>query len=250
MTDHKAVVDHLSAVSLKPSHAAESKEIGDGSVDSLLRTLAASDKSQYGKHLQNFRYVESEWKKYAFESNEHYTRNLIASKDFQYDLLLLVWKAGQKSAIHDHKESGCWMRILAGELTEKRYKEVSDKHLVETARSVAPAGSTLYMDNSQGVHAVESTGNVTALSLHLYAPPILDCRVWAGGAAATPSIFKANFHSVFGMRMPEHFFKPTPSAALGGKHWPLLEESTRPAKRQKCAKSVEDRGTASAASDE
>lgn len=44
-----------------------------------------------------------EWKKYAlFDSMKNYTRNLIATDDETFTLLLLCWNADKESPIHDH----------------------------------------------------------------------------------------------------------------------------------------------------
>ena len=44
-----------------------------------------------------------EWKKYAlFDSQKNYTRNLIATDDETFTLLLLCWNADKESPIHDH----------------------------------------------------------------------------------------------------------------------------------------------------
>ena len=44
-----------------------------------------------------------EWRKYAlFDSSKHYTRNLIATDDETFTLLLLCWNPGKESPIHDH----------------------------------------------------------------------------------------------------------------------------------------------------
>ncbi len=46
---------------------------------------------------------EDVWRKYAlFEPMKNYTRNLIATDDETYTLLLLCWNPGKESPIHDH----------------------------------------------------------------------------------------------------------------------------------------------------
>lgn len=46
---------------------------------------------------------EEEWRKYAFfDGEKNYTRNLIATDDETFTLLLLCWNAGRESPIHDH----------------------------------------------------------------------------------------------------------------------------------------------------
>lgn len=50
-----------------------------------------------------------------------YTRKLVDAGNGKFNLLIICWDAGQGSAIHDHTESHCFMRILKGQLREIRY---------------------------------------------------------------------------------------------------------------------------------
>jgi len=207
--------------------------------------------------LRSLTYVAAEWEKFALFSPEHYTRNLVATKDFTYDLLILCWQPGQKSAVHDHRESGCWMRMLTGELTETRYKVSSDskdkftdceegsfleEHLVQISSRTYRSPDVFYINNNLGLHSVCNPGKEQAISLHLYSPPIMDCEVWLENG---PQIFKTSLHSIFGMRLPQHMFKPKPTKPLGGKYWPLsisrkertTEASESTQKKQKFAPS-------------
>jgi hypothetical protein len=61
-----------------------------------------------------------------FNPSKHYTRNLIATDNTSYTLLLLCWNAGKSSPIHDHPCDGCWMRVVTGSVHECRYKQNSD----------------------------------------------------------------------------------------------------------------------------
>lgn len=70
--------------------------------------------------LEQYRLNEEEWSKYASWKGNGYTRNLIGY-DQKFTMLLLCWTADQKSAIHDHSESSCWMKILKGRMRETRY---------------------------------------------------------------------------------------------------------------------------------
>jgi len=187
--------------------------------------------------MHNLKYVPAEWEKYAIFYKEHYTRNLVATKDFTYDLILLCWQAGQKSAVHDHRESGCWMRLLTGQLTEMRWRVAESKdenvcgendfglkeeHLEKISERTYKAGDVFYINNSLGLHSVYNVSmEEPAISLHLYSPPIMDCEVWLESG---PQIFKTSLHSIFGMRLPQHMFKPKPSNPLGGKYWPLAAD--------------------------
>jgi len=185
------------------------------------------DSSHLKDLLSNLKYKEEEWKKYIFESSEHYTRNLVASKDFVYDLILLCWMPGQKSAVHDHRTSGCWMRVLQGELTETRYRQTGTEtmpgSLEKLTAETFSSPMTFYINNSIGVHSVANTGTIPAYSLHLYSPPITECEVWIG---SQPHMFKTSLHSIYGIRMPSHMFKPNPQNRAGGKYWPLDRKSS------------------------
>jgi len=186
--------------------------------------------------LRSVCYDVSDWQRYACFSDEHYTRNLVATKDFTFDLLILCWQPGQKSAIHDHRESGCWMRMLRGELTETRFNilksplkfgcdriggdELSSRseHLMISQEKAYKSPEVFYINNDLGLHQVANLGKEPAISLHLYSPPITDCEVWLENG---PAIFKTSLHSIFGMKLPQHMFKPKPSKPVGGKYWPL-----------------------------
>lgn len=182
--------------------------------------------------LKSLDYIPEEWEKYKVVIPEHYSRNLVSSKDFVYDCILLCWLPGQKSAVHDHKESGCWMRVLQGNLTETRYhanhgnKDYDDpsqwNKLEEKDSKEFSAGDVFYINNDLGVHRVVNTGTELALSLHIYSPPITACSVWL--PSGEPQMFKSSFHSVFGLRLPAHVFKPAPDKKLGGKFWPLRNQ--------------------------
>jgi cysteine dioxygenase len=185
----------------------------------IKRGSSPEDSPEIHQLMSSIDFTDKDFAQYTFFSEEHYTRNLVASKDFVYDLILLCWAPKQKSAVHDHKESGCWMRVLQGELTEHRYQVADDRCILESSEKFESPG-TFYINNSMGVHAVANTGDQPALSLHLYSPPITECKVWLNPESAA-CIFKTSLHSIFGMRLPQHMYKPAPSARMGGKYWPL-----------------------------
>lgn len=52
--------------------------------------------------------------KFARFSPERYRRNLLRNGR-AYHTLLLCWRSGQRSPIHDHRGSACAVRVLRGE---------------------------------------------------------------------------------------------------------------------------------------
>src|ERR1700758_4674640 len=53
-------------------------------------------------------------------SDRGYTRNLVRAGPW-YNLLILCWKNGQRSPIHDHAGSSCAVRVLRGVMTETAF---------------------------------------------------------------------------------------------------------------------------------
>ena len=75
--------------------------------------------------------TNNEINQYTFvDPNKHYTRNLIATDNKTYTLLLLCWNPNHSSPIHDHPCDGCWMKVVQGNIREQRYTEDTDSDLL------------------------------------------------------------------------------------------------------------------------
>lgn len=116
-----------------------------------------------------------EWRKYAlFDDSRPYTRNLIATDNEQYTLLLLCWNPLHESPIHDHPCDGCWLQVLQGKVRECRY----DRDLRCVADEIFQQGEVGYITDSMGYHKLGNPTNQPSVTLHLYSPPFQECRVW------------------------------------------------------------------------
>ncbi len=58
---------------------------------------------------------------YLYFNEERYTRNCIARDDY-FELVLLCWEQGQKTAIHCHNNQECWVKVVAGSFAEELYR--------------------------------------------------------------------------------------------------------------------------------
>ncbi|CAM9563521.1 unnamed protein product [Scytosiphon promiscuus] len=140
-----------------------------------------------------------------------------------FELLLLCWRPGATSVIHDHPKAGCWVKVLKGELKETRYSLASDgvttsingtsnghigSHngiaaagntgaggsMIETSSITCNPGAVTYIDDSMGLHKMENpSATEECISLHLYSPGISECTVWADASCARKSV-KASMH--------------------------------------------------------
>lgn len=132
-----------------------------------------------------------------FDESHPYTRNLVATDNETYTLLLLCWNAGQESPIHDHPCDGCWLQVLQGDVREVRY----DKQLKMISDDTYQEGAVTWITDNDGYHKVGNPSNMPSVSLHLYAPPFQKCLSWRteDPAQATESVC-AN-HTEYGVKV-------------------------------------------------
>jgi cysteine dioxygenase len=120
-----------------------------------------------------------DWEKYAiFDNNKLYTRNLIATDNKHFTLLLLCWNPNKSSLIHDHPcENGCWMRVIDNSVNEKQYKIENDYFYCISDKKYEE-GVCTYINDDIGYHKISNTTNNNSVTLHLYSPPFNSCRIW------------------------------------------------------------------------
>jgi cysteine dioxygenase len=113
-----------------------------------------------------------EWAKYAHASpSKQYTRNLVCQVPGLFNLLLLVWTPGKKSPVHDHADAHCLMRVLQGELVERRFAfprfPGMEGKLTETGSAQYREGKVTYMADRLGLHSISNPSlSRYAVSLH------------------------------------------------------------------------------------
>lgn len=133
--------------------------------------------------MERYDYASGDWKRYCFyDAKCNYTRNLIATDNKHFTLMLLCWNPGKQSPAHDHPQSQCFMKIVDGALVETRYAwpkpGEEGKPLEETGRVTGECGAVVFINDSMGLHRVANMSTVGACSLHLYVPPYQACKAW------------------------------------------------------------------------
>jgi cysteine dioxygenase len=115
----------------------------------------------------------AEWIRF---SDRQYARNL-ARAGHWYHALILCWKNGQRSPIHDHCGSSCGVRVLRGTLTETLFEVTANGHLKATGSRDLPAGAVCGSLDSD-IHQISNlqSGTADLVTLHIYSPPLL----WMG----------------------------------------------------------------------
>ena len=110
---------------------------------------------------------------YAQFSEEHYRRNLMRSGPL-YHLLVLCWRSGQRSPIHNHAGSTCGVRVLSGVATETLFEPSPCGLLKPTSTSELTSGQVTATQDSN-IHQVSNLqpAGTDLITLHIYSPPLL-----------------------------------------------------------------------------
>jgi cysteine dioxygenase len=136
-------------------------------------------KAKLTEILTKISFESTELCKYIhYDNTIPYTRNLIATDDENYTLLLLCWSPARESKIHDHPCQGCFVRTLTGSIQEWIYTINDAGDIVYSRDSVYGAGLTSFMSDDIGLHKIGNPHPTEgAMSLHLYVPPFRKCKV-------------------------------------------------------------------------
>ena len=111
--------------------------------------------------------------RFAQFSPERYRRNLIHSGP-AYHALLLCWRNGQRSPIHDHRGSACAVRVVRGEATEPIFEMTEEGHVFPVRTRKLPEGYICATEDMD-IHQLSNiqTGEADLITLHIYSPPLL-----------------------------------------------------------------------------
>ncbi|KAJ1969187.1 hypothetical protein IWQ62_000783 [Dispira parvispora] len=208
-------------------------ELGDNGLDS-----AGVDVGRIQALMAAYSSNRTDWAQYAWFDKYRYTRNLVDDGNGQFNLLILAWGPNHHSAIHDHSHSHCIMKVLDGSLVESQYYWPENTTQEERGRiafsenehytsskadgkittvSSCSSGTqrplrlkqertyrtdeVTYIHDKIGLHRVGNPSTtLSAVSLHLYTPPIRACRSFNETTGKARSSSCQTFYSQYGVR--------------------------------------------------
>ena len=94
--------------------------------------------------------------------------NHVLAQNDEIKIILIRWQPGELSNIHGHAIGGCLIKVLHGEIEEKRYTIDSDQHLL--SKSTYFTNHISYLDDIMGLHSVGNNQDSPAITLHIYTP--------------------------------------------------------------------------------
>ncbi len=112
-------------------------------------------------------------REYARFSEDRYLRNLMCAGEF-YHALVLCWRSGQRSPIHNHAHSTCGLRVLQGIATETVFGHTPCGQ-IKAVSSFDRNASEVSVSQDTDIHQVSNlqpTGQ-DLITLHIYSPPLL-----------------------------------------------------------------------------
>jgi cysteine dioxygenase len=98
-----------------------------------------------------------------------YARNTVLLND-QCELVVICWRPGQMSAIHDHGSSYCLYLVVEGVMVEERYRLRDGKPEKVDERSFRKGDITIAKGDS--VHRINNRTGGDLVTVHIYSPPL------------------------------------------------------------------------------
>jgi len=115
-----------------------------------------------------------------------YTRNLVC-RSADFELLVLCWKPGHESTIHDHAGSLNAIRVHRGELTSRVFVPAAGRPAgtgpVELLAEERVQGSGWTGVDRGGIHQLANTAADDLVTVHVYAPPLTELTVFSTDSA-------------------------------------------------------------------
>lgn len=157
---------------LEPASASYSAPLRE-LIDYLDRLEGPADLADLSGELARLKLTCQDVETWMRFSSRGYTRNLVKGGEWYY-LLVLCWKNGQRSPIHDHRGSACGVRVLRGMLTETRFAFAPNGMVMATS-SADHAPGTVIASQDVDMHQVSNlqAADADLVTLHVYSPPLL-----------------------------------------------------------------------------
>jgi predicted metal-dependent enzyme (double-stranded beta helix superfamily) len=93
-----------------------------------------------------------------------------AEPDGSFSIVVMVWRPGQQTSVHDHL-TWCVTAVLQGTEYEEVYANRGD-HLEVVARNANPVGTVSGFAPPGDIHQVTNIGDTIAVSMHVYGTDI------------------------------------------------------------------------------
>jgi len=121
-------------------------------------------------------------------SPSRYARNSVLLNE-RIELVVICWRAGQTTAIHDHGKSNCLYLVVEGTMREELFR-VAEGEEPRLLRLRTFRRGEIMLAGPKDVHRITNAGKEDLVTVHLYSPPLGETMTLygpvPGGVAADP----------------------------------------------------------------
>ena len=147
-------------------------------LDEMVRLLKMGDYEPVLSDAEYTMFSIDELLPYINWNQNRYTRNCIAHDEY-FELVLLCWEQGQKTAIHCHNEQECWVKVVSGCFAEELYKlDESTGEMKYLTTEILSQDEVTAVEDASIFHNLANINRGRSMSLHLYMKPIVECRIY------------------------------------------------------------------------
>ncbi|MCC6360899.1 MAG: cysteine dioxygenase family protein [Phycisphaerales bacterium] len=139
--------------------------------------------------------TEADVRPFANFGPHTYQRNLMHSGP-AYSALILCWRSGQRSPIHDHFGSSCGVKVIKGTARETYFDRTPHGYVYATSARDLPEGGVCGSqdDDMHEVANLQPPGR-DLITLHVYSPPLTQMHTYSLDSTVR-RLFNDPVHSV------------------------------------------------------
>lgn len=147
-------------------------------IDKLKQESSTLNGSRLIELLELLAIPDVEISRYASFRERGYARNTVY-RDEVFEILMICWKNGQRSLIHDHGRSLGAVKVLQGVLTESLFA-VAPNGMIKPIASEDYQPGSIQLETQSTIHQVSNLQSLslTTISLHVYTPPLEQMNIY------------------------------------------------------------------------
>jgi cysteine dioxygenase len=147
-------------------------------IDELKHRAKEMNLPELRHFISNLKPERAEVESYIHFTDDRYARNLVYKCE-NFECLVLCWRPGQRSPIHDHANSICAVYTVDGLLSADNYRKMSNGHIRADYSEDFKPGSVLSIQTTE-IHQVSNLQDTTDLiSLHFYLGPLVNSFLYS-----------------------------------------------------------------------
>jgi len=148
-------------------------------VDYLDSLTARASVEELDRRLRTLNIAVDDVRDYVQFNEANYRRNLIRGGEW-YDLLVLCWRSGQRSPIHNHAESTCGLKVLKGVATETKF-EMTPSMLIKAVLSIDQHEGEICANQDADMHQISNlqAPGRDLITMHIYTPPLRKMKTFS-----------------------------------------------------------------------